>query len=168
MKEKNINDIENHPSADRYADAVNEAVWTESSGDFSLPDYMPQIAKMLKVEARIIPSGKYIGSDRAEFSGSVVYSVLYTGEDGVPSYTNLSSDYEYSVPLGAAADCDEVEIYDEPTIESTTVRPSGPRKLLSEAELNLCLMLYTKSRSKEQSCTMKKTSSIKSCVMLEM
>ena len=151
MKEKNINDIENHPSADRYADAVNEAVWTESSGDFSLPDYMPQIAKMLKVEARIIPSGKYIGSDRAEFSGSVVYSVLYTGEDGVPSYTNLSSDYEYSVPLGAAADCDEVEIYDEPTIESTTVRPSGPRKLSIRSRIkSLPHVIYKKPQQRAE------------------
>ena len=106
-----------------------EAVWCESSGDFSLPEYMPEIGKMLKVEPRIVPSGKYIGSDRAEFSGSVVYSVLYTGEDGVPFYTTLSGDYEYNVPLGEASDAQRIEIYDEPSLESVSVRPSGPRKI---------------------------------------
>ena len=107
---------------------VPEAVCCESAGDFSLPEYMPEIGKMLKVEPRIVSSGKYIGSDRAEFSGSVVYGVLYTGEDGVPFYTTLSGDYEYNVPLGEAADAERIEIYDEPWLDSVNVRPSGPRR----------------------------------------
>ena len=106
-----------------------ESVWCESSGDFTLPDYMPKIGKMLSCTPSIIPTGRYIGSDRAEFSGSVVYSVLYTGEDGAPFWTTLSGDYEYTVPLGKAADSPRVEIYDEPIIENVSMRASGPRKM---------------------------------------
>lgn len=112
-----------------------ESIWCESAGDFTLPDYMPEIGKMLTCTPRLIPSGKYIGSDRAEFSGSVVYSVLYTGDDGLPFYTTLSGEYEYTVPLGDAADSGRVEIYDEPFVESVSVRASGPRKISVRARI---------------------------------
>ena len=104
-------------------------VWCENAGDFTLPDYMPEIGKMLTCTPRLIPSGKYIGSDRAEFSGSVVYSLMYTGDDGLPFCTTLSGEYEYSVHLGEAADSARIEIYEEPVVESVSVRASGPRKI---------------------------------------
>jgi len=122
-------------NANKYADAAGEPVWCECSGDFTLPDYMPQIAKMLKVESRVVASGKYIGSDKAEFSGSVVWGVLYTGEDGLPYFTNLTSDYEYSVPLGDAVASEDINIYDECAVESTSVRPCGPRKLSVKSKI---------------------------------
>ena len=112
-----------------------EAVFCESTGDFSLPEYMPEIGKMLKVEPRILSTGRYIGADRAEFSGSVVYSVLYTGEDGEPFYTTLSGDYEYTVPLGEASDAERVEIYDETSLDSISVRASGPRRISVRARI---------------------------------
>ncbi len=113
----------------RLVNARNDSVWCESAGDFTLPDYMPEIGKMLACTPRIIPSGKYIGSDRAEFSGSILYSVLYTGDDGLPFYTTLSGDYEYTVALGDASDSSRIEIYDEPAVESVSVRASGPRRI---------------------------------------
>lgn len=134
MKEINLGDGAVY-NVKKYADAAGEPVWCECSGDFSLPDYMPQIAKMLKVDARVVASGKYIGSDKAEFSGSVVFGVMYTGEDGLPFFTNLTSDYEYSVPLGDAALCDDINIYDECAIESTSVRPCGPRKISVKSKI---------------------------------
>lgn len=112
-----------------------ESVWCECAGDFTLPDYMPEIAKMLSCTPRIIPSGKYIGSERAEFSGCVVYSVIYAGDDGLPFYTTLTGDYEYTAPLGAASSSPHVEIYDEPTIESVSIRASGPRKITARARI---------------------------------
>ena len=114
---------------------ARDPVWCESSGDFVLPDYMPQIARMLCCTPRLVSSGKYIGSDRAEFSGSVVYSVIYTGDDGVPFYTTLTGDYEYSLPLGEAASSPRIEVYDEPMIESVSVRASGPRKISARTRI---------------------------------
>ena len=118
-----------------YADAAGQTVWSECSGDFTLPEYMPEISKMIKADGRVIPTGKYIGAERAEFSGSVVYSILYAGEDGLPYFTTLECEYEYAVPLGEALGCGEIEIYDESSIESTTVRPSGPRKLSVKSKI---------------------------------
>ncbi len=147
-RENNTQGNELYSQTYGLSDAATDAVWCESAGDFTLPDYMPEIGKMLKVEPRIIPSGKYIGSDRAEFSGSVVYSVLYTGDDGVPFYTTLSGDYEYTVPLGEASDCSEIEIYDEPTLESVSVRPSGPRKLSVRTRIKACPHILYRAKAK--------------------
>ncbi|MBQ2862973.1 MAG: hypothetical protein IJE84_02245 [Clostridia bacterium] len=113
-----------------------EGVLCECAGDFTLPDYMPEIAKMLICTPRLVPAGKYIGSERAEYSGSVVYSVVYTGEDGVPFYTTLTGDYEYSVPLGDAASSPRIEIFDEPVIESVSARASGPRRISARARIS--------------------------------
>ena len=106
-----------------------DSLLCECAGDYTLPDYMPEIAKMMICTPRLVPAGKYIGSERAEFSGSVVYSVVYTGEDGEPFYTMLTGDYEYSVPLGDAASSPRIEIFDDPVIESVSVRASGPRRI---------------------------------------
>ncbi len=116
-------------------DLTYDAVWCESAGDFTLPDYMPEIGKMLSCTPRILPSGKYIGTDRAEFSGSIIYSVIYTGEDGVPFYTTLCGEYEYSVMLGAASESEGLEMYDELALESVSIRPSGPRKFSVKARI---------------------------------
>ncbi len=129
-----------------------ESVWCESSGDFTLPDYMPKIGKMLSCTPRIIPTGRYIGSERAEFSGSVVYSVLYTGEDGAPFWTTLSGDYEYAIPLGDAQDSARVEIYDEPIIENVSMRASGPRKMSVRTRIRStpCIMFERTTDTQDQ------------------
>ena len=128
-----------------------EGAWCESTGEFTLPDYMPKIGKMLSCTPRIIPSGRYIGSDRAEFSGSVLYSVLYTGEDGSPCHTTLSGDYEYTVPLGDAIDSPRVEIYDEPMIENVSLRASGPRKMSVRTRIRSTpYIMYESTREAER------------------
>ncbi len=105
-----------------------EQTFFESAADFTLPDYMPEIARMLKATARVVPSSRYVGSGKAEFCGNVVYSILYAGEDGTPFFTTLSGDYEYTVPLKLPSEVTSVRTYDEVTAESVSVRPSAPRR----------------------------------------
>ncbi len=135
MKDINIQGEGMPDFTSEQRDAAGQSVWCECSGDFTLPEYMPEISKMIKVEGRAIPSGKYIGAERAEFSGNVLYSIIYAGEDGLPYFTTLSCDYEYTVPLGETLSGGETEIYDEAWVESTSVRPSGPRKLSVKSKI---------------------------------
>ena len=94
-----------------------------------LPDYLPEIRRILRVSSRILPAGKYIGGAKAEFAGTVVHSVIYTGETGALAAANLSSDYEFSVPLGEQAqNCDPI-VYAKSEIDSVVCRLGGPRKL---------------------------------------
>ena len=52
-------------------DILTDTVFTEANEEFILPDYMPEIGRVLRVSAALLPDECYIGSDAAEFSGRV-------------------------------------------------------------------------------------------------
>ena len=79
---------------------------TELSSDFSLPDYQPQIKRLLRVSATVSPPDHYVGSGRAELSGTVDYSILYSGNDGALYCATERADYQLSVPVEMGADID--------------------------------------------------------------
>ena len=55
----------------------------ELSDDFSLPDYKPEIRRMISVTAAVSPAAHYLTPGHAEFAGSVKYCIQYEGGDGV-------------------------------------------------------------------------------------
>ena len=55
---------------------------SEISNDYSLPDYMPEIRRILHIDVNVLPPAKYINVTGAEFNGNVDYNVLYAGSDG--------------------------------------------------------------------------------------
>ena len=55
---------------------INEkATVTDLSGDFALPDYQPEIKRLLRVSACVLPPSKFIGDNEGELSGSIDYYV---------------------------------------------------------------------------------------------
>ena len=40
------------------------------------------IRKIIKIDTKAIPSGKFIGGSKAEFAGIVAYTVIYSDSDG--------------------------------------------------------------------------------------
>lgn len=103
------------------------SILVESSGDFVLPDYMPKVQKVLRLDARATPPSKYVGAKDAQMSGDVLHTLVYLGEDGEIGATVLPSKYEFSIPLenisvpqliSAAVDVDTINY-----------RLGGPRKL---------------------------------------
>ncbi|MFA5562287.1 MAG: SPOCS domain-containing protein [Eubacteriales bacterium] len=109
-------------------DHVTDMIYTDSTGEYTLPDYMPEIRRILSVTSKVLPSGQFIGSDRVEFAGNCVHTVIYTGGEGKLAAVSLQSDYEFSVPRKG---CDPTEtkasVISRP--ENVTVRLSGPRKV---------------------------------------
>ena len=55
----------------------DRTVTTEVSGDFTLPDYQPELRRLLSVVPTVLPPAKYVGSGRVELNGTVDYLVLY-------------------------------------------------------------------------------------------
>ncbi len=108
-------------------DGAGEAILTETSGEWILPDYLPEIRKILRVSSRILPEGRFISGGRAEFAGSVCHTVIYSdGEGGIVSSSH-TSDYEFSVPVptesgGVSASADTM-------LEHVSYRLGGPRKI---------------------------------------
>ncbi len=109
----------------------------EVSEDFSLPDYMPEVRRIISCDAVALPENKYIDRDEIILSGIVAYTVLYVGEDGKITSAPLSS--EYSVKFS----CQGVDmaslgisgIVSHTALESALCRATGPRRLTLSSKL---------------------------------
>lgn len=51
----------------------------ELNDDFTLPDYMPPIGRVISIEGCAAPPSRYVGAGIAEFAGAVRYRLLYEG-----------------------------------------------------------------------------------------
>lgn len=118
---------------------------TELSGDFSLPDYQPEIKRLLRVRAAVSPPDKYLGAGSAEFSGVVDYNILYAGNDQALYCISQREDYRFSIPMEATADMDlndglvcEAEVIPDMVVG----RVAGPRKLSVKCRLRSRVRLY--------------------------
>ena len=107
-------------------------VYTESAVDYSLPDYLGDVRKILFTEATLRPSGRFAGGDEVEFSGVVVYNVIYLDSDGNLSSAELTSDYDYTVKCSGESYKDSVS---DTRVSAFSVRLAGPRKISARASL---------------------------------
>lgn len=100
---------------------------SELSDDFTLPDYKPEIRRLLKISAILPPPSSYVSGNSAEFSGDVVYKVLYVGGDGKLNGAELTSVYEAAAEFDSFSD--NVQASDEVIAENIIGRVLAPRKL---------------------------------------
>lgn len=88
-------------NANQYAQIpiCERVTMTELVGDFTLPDYQPEIKRLLWVCANVLPPSKYLGDSKAEFAGNIDYFVYYTGSDNEIYCAPLSEEYKIEVPI---------------------------------------------------------------------
>ena len=110
----------------------DKTILTEITQDFTLPDYQPEMRKLLRVTPTIQPPSRFLGMGEAEFAGNVNFSVLYLGGDGAPYTVTLSAPYTFRVPLEG----DERMVGDRPLslgieLRTDALQPrlTAPRKL---------------------------------------
>ncbi len=135
-----------------------ETVFCDVSEEFSLPEYEPEIKKILRVTARVLPAGKYVGGGRAEFAGAVVYGIIYCGAEGEIASVSLSSDYEFAVPMAYAER--EPAVYADTRADSVVCRPLGPRRLQMRTKLKskvevLCRSPLPECESPDGACLLR-------------
>lgn len=107
-------------------------VYTESRVDYTLPDYFGDMRKILFTDASLRPSGKFAGGDEVEFSGVVVYNVVYLDAEGVLCSAEFSSDYDYSVKCSGEKYKDSTS---ETKISGYAVRLMGPRRISASSSI---------------------------------
>ncbi len=132
-------------------DVGGEPIYTEFSEDMVLPEYRPEIRKVLSRSARLVPGGRYIGAAKAEFGYSVVYNIIYCGAEGEPVSVSFSSDGEVMKEIPEEAGPDAA-IYESSEIESFSIRPSGPRKLSCKARVKTDISILTESEIGGKKC----------------
>ena len=116
----------------------DKSVITELSGDFTLPDYQPEIKRLLRVSASVLPPSKYVGNHGASLAGNVDYYVLYTGSDNALYCAPLSAEYKVEIPIDRADEIGDLQnmtavAYSLPDMISGRV--TAPRKISIKCRL---------------------------------
>lgn len=107
-------------------DTVTENIFAECSEDFILPDYMPEIRRILRLETRLLQGDSFVSGGKADFEGVVLYTLFYTDSEEKLTAVPLESRYHYDVPVGETV---PLFVYSTELTEGVNMRPSGPRRL---------------------------------------
>ncbi len=112
------------------------------SDDFTLPDYMPAVGRVLSCTASAAPPSLYVAGGSAEFAGGVRYRLLYESADDSSLWcAELPAEYDIfidpergaSLPSDAEDLCGMVEA----KTENTTARVTAPRRLSIRSRIRL-------------------------------
>jgi hypothetical protein len=117
-------------------------ITTEVNEEFSLPDYVPEVRKVLCVRAKVLPEGKFMSDSGSntnlEFDGIVTYNVIYTDDEGRLCSTPLQSNYEAQSVISASPSYVMIDTY----ADSTVCRVLAPRKLTIKSKLKSKLLPF--------------------------
>ena len=106
-------------------------VYTESATEYILPDYNTDVRKILFTDARISEVSRFEGEEKVEFSGIVIYDVIYSDSDNQIASTSFTSDYDFSVGY----ESDREKIVSDTRVANFAIRLVGPRKFSVKASL---------------------------------
>ena len=73
--------------AQGFLQLTQDTTFTHEAGEeFSLPDYVPEIRRLLNVRAQVLPESKFLGDSGSgtdlEIGGTVTYLLVYTDDRG--------------------------------------------------------------------------------------
>ena len=104
----------------------------EVGGDFTLPDYLPEIRRILRAEAACVPGGEYFKDGRGEYAGAVAFTLIYQDGEGTVTAVPLDSDYGFAIE-----DAGEGRpLSREDRVEAVSCRPKAPRRVTLKARLS--------------------------------
>lgn len=106
-------------------------VSSELSSDYTLPDYLPEIRKILGIRHKISPISRYIGNN-IEFSGRMDYELIYCSDGGELTYVPLGEDFSIEVTPEIPEWIDWTsggEAFASFTADTVNARATAPRKL---------------------------------------
>ena len=127
---------------------LDRELTTELSGDFSLPDYQPEIKRLLRIGTSVLPPNCFAGRDGVELGGTVDYFVLYVGHDNGVYCAPLSTEYRVETEpdaegraLPITADSIPLCLCDT-YAEAPVGRVTAPRRLNIRCKLRMGIKLY--------------------------
>ena len=104
-----------------------DPVYQECGTEYALPDYLPDVRRVLTVRGKLMPGGQFMGGSTAEFAGVCQFCVLYADPDGKVASLTLPVDYRYTVNMGEVGE--ECKYYEDSRLENVSCRLMGPRKM---------------------------------------
>lgn len=122
-------------------------VLCESNSEHVLPDYMPKVQKVLRMETRVLPPSRYMNTAEVQMSGNLLHTLVYVGEEGEVASTVLPGRYEFGVPL---AEGTSPTVTVSVCIDTSTYRLTAPRKLQIRTRLRARTRILDTSEVTEQ------------------
>ena len=103
-------------------------IYTECATEYTLPDYLPEVRRVLSVQGKVMPEGRYVAKGQAECSGSCLFSLFYTDPVGDLASLSVLLEYQYvsSTEIGEG---EEAQFFETVCLEQVSCRLVGPRKL---------------------------------------
>ncbi len=112
----------------------------EIAADCNLPDYLPDVNRLLRVSAKVTEFSKYLSGDLIEYDGRIRFDLLYATGAGEMRSMDYDTDFSGDLALsGASGDC---EIRLEPQVSAVSCRLQNPRKLTAKAKLEFPVSVY--------------------------
>ncbi len=106
--------------------------YTETVCEYTLPDYFPDIKRILHVFSDVRKTGMYVSDDKTEYEGCVSCAVLYRGEDKSLQCAEFKADFSDSIQTkGANGNVCDVSV----TAKNITLRALTPRKVGLKAKI---------------------------------
>ena len=116
----------------------------ETSEDFTLPDYLPEVRRIISCVGSVLPESKYIDRGEITTSGLVVYTVYYLGDDGSFNAVPLNSEYTAQIPCQGAdlTGLSTADLLVKTTLESAGCRATGPRRLVLSGRMRTKVLSF--------------------------
>ena len=114
---------------------VDSVHTTEVSGELTMPDYYPEIKKVVALFADAIPDSKYFSESSLETGGSLAFNLLYIGDDGALTSVPYVTEYSQSINLGDGFQGSASDVRVESVAEGETCRPLAPRTVSMRAKV---------------------------------
>jgi LysM repeat protein len=105
--------------------------------DFSLPDYCPDIQRILKCQVYPSVTNKSVIGDRLELEGNAVIRVLYLDSGGM-SVRCCESTNPFSASITLKQPADNALIYTKTRVEYINCRATSPRRLDIHGAFSVC------------------------------
>ena len=100
----------------------------EAGGEYTMPDYYPEVRRIVSYTAEALPDTKFLSGDTLEAGGTLAFTVTYIGEDGAIVALPYATEYSGKIQLpsevrGAGEICIDAEC------EDVQCRVLAPRRI---------------------------------------
>jgi len=126
---------------------------TDVSEDFTLPDYYPEIRRVLYVKEAMLQPAKFISGNKLDVGGVIDYTLVYVSNEGKLCSAPLSAEYSFLLPLENINDFEMgegVSVMAHSVCDSSTVRVSSPRKLQIRSRISSNVSAWGKKNCGER------------------
>lgn len=130
-----------------------KSVSVDVSEDFTLPDYQPEIRRVLYVSAKALPPARFVSGGNLDVNGIADFTLVYIGADGEICSAPLSCEYAFSQSIDGFNDFETgegVTVMAHAEAESASVRVSAPRKLQVRGRVRLQMCVWGKMLCEEK------------------